>query len=309
MHYTVPPGLAAVGSPTAGSPVFVSANYKLSFDHLRTSLAGMDAWVLVLDTKGINVWCAAGKGTFGTQELVRRIASVKLGDVVSHRRVILPQLGAPGVTAHGVKRASGFTVAYGPVYARDIPAYLSAGCRASPEMRKTRFTLADRLVLTPMEVLPALRHYLWLAAVILLVFGLCPQGIMFVPALRQGWLFLALGLAAIATGSFLTPLLLPWVPFRSFALKGWLMGVAGTGALQLSTSHSMLADPLILASAYLFFPVLSSYLALNFTGCTTFTSKSGVKRELRLALPLYVAGIALSATAVVIYRLRQWGLG
>ena len=85
-----------MGSPSPDSPVLVSANYKLSFDVLRRSLAGIDAWILVLDTKGINVWCAAGKGTFGTEELLRRIAAVRLGEVVSHRRLVLPQLGAPG---------------------------------------------------------------------------------------------------------------------------------------------------------------------------------------------------------------------
>jgi acetyl-CoA decarbonylase/synthase complex subunit gamma len=94
MHYTVPPGLYAVGEPTPESDVFVTANYKLSFDILRRELKEMDAWVLVLDTKSINVWCAAGKGTFGTNELVQRISAAKLDKVVSHRRLILPQLGA-----------------------------------------------------------------------------------------------------------------------------------------------------------------------------------------------------------------------
>ncbi|MDX1580667.1 MAG: mercury methylation corrinoid protein HgcA, partial [Alphaproteobacteria bacterium] len=65
-RYQLTPGLYAVGHPDAQAPVLVSANYKLSFDCLRTALAGRSAWLLVIDTKGINVWCAAGKGTFGT---------------------------------------------------------------------------------------------------------------------------------------------------------------------------------------------------------------------------------------------------
>src|SRR5512142_3172012 len=82
MHYAVPPGRYALGNPTASSDVFVSANYKLSFDILRRELAGLSAWVLVLDTKSINVWCAAGKGTFGTDELVTRITETKLAETV-----------------------------------------------------------------------------------------------------------------------------------------------------------------------------------------------------------------------------------
>jgi len=84
MNYKVETGLYAVGNPTEISPVFVTANFKLSFDHVRRALYGMDAWLLILDTKGINVWCAAGKGTFGTKELCRQIKLVELEKIVSH---------------------------------------------------------------------------------------------------------------------------------------------------------------------------------------------------------------------------------
>ena len=73
MDYSIDPGLYALGNPDRESSVLVTANYKMSFDELRCALPGRDFWILVLDTKGINVWCAAGKGTFGTKELVMRI--------------------------------------------------------------------------------------------------------------------------------------------------------------------------------------------------------------------------------------------
>jgi hypothetical protein len=53
VKYRVTPGLYAVGNPDADSPVFVSANYKLSFDKLRSALGGIDGWIMVLDTRGI----------------------------------------------------------------------------------------------------------------------------------------------------------------------------------------------------------------------------------------------------------------
>src|SRR4030042_5521742 len=108
MHYSVEPGLYAVGRPTPYSPALVSANYKMSFDRLRSQLGGLDAWILVLDTRGINVWCAAGKGTFGTEEIIRRIQATGLAGGVSHRTLIVPQLGAPGGAAHQVTKRSGF---------------------------------------------------------------------------------------------------------------------------------------------------------------------------------------------------------
>ncbi len=110
MIYLVPAGLYAVGAPGTDDPVVVTANYKMSYDIVRSELAGRNVWLLVLETFGINVWCAAGKGTFGTDELVRRIEATRLAGVVSHRRLLLPILGAPGVAAHEVKKRTGFTV-------------------------------------------------------------------------------------------------------------------------------------------------------------------------------------------------------
>ncbi len=87
MDYAIDPGLYALGDPDRESPVLVSANYKMSFDDLRSALPGRNLWILVLDTKGINVWCAAGKGTFGTEELVKRIEASHLKEIVSHRSI------------------------------------------------------------------------------------------------------------------------------------------------------------------------------------------------------------------------------
>lgn len=305
MKYTVEPGLYALGEPDSESDVFVSANYKLSFDILRRQLRGLNAWVLVLDTRGINVWCAAGKGTFGTGELVRRVRETGLSGRVAHRRIILPQLSGPGIQAHLVRRQTGFRVYFGPVRAEDIPAYIRAGYRASGEMRRARFTLADRLVLTPMEIIPAMRKFPLFALVVLLVFGLSSKGIMFKEAWAGGSPFLLLGLVSVLSGAFLTPALLPLVPFRSFALKGLLVGAI---AVFLTLRFVELGDGFLTALSYLFFPAASSYIALQFTGSTSFTGMSGVKRELRYALPLYVAALAVSITVLSIYRLRTWGL-
>ena len=89
-EWRVSPGLYRLGAAGLNSPVFVSANYKLSFDALREALDGIDCYILVLDTKGINVWCAAGKGTLSTDEIVFRIERTGLADVVEHRRIIVP---------------------------------------------------------------------------------------------------------------------------------------------------------------------------------------------------------------------------
>lgn len=305
MQYTVSPGLYAVGDPTKDSDVFVTANYKLSFDILRRSLKSMNAWVLVLDTNSINVWCAAGKGTFGTEELVDRITEARLDSVVSHRRIILPQLGAVGVNAAAVQKKTGFRVSFGPVQARDIPAYVSAGYKKTREMATIPFSLFDRIVLTPMEINPVMKKYPWFAAGVLVLFGLQPSGVLFGPAWSGGLPFLLMGLVAVLAGAFLTPVLLPFVPFRSFAIKGWLVGMLMT---LFAVRGLGIADSgwILLSITCLLFPALSSYIALQFTGSTTYTGMSGVNKELKIGIPIYVGIAGLSLVLLVVFKLQEW---
>jgi hypothetical protein len=308
MNYAVSPGLYAVGEPTKGSDVFVSANYKLSFDILRRELKGLNAWVLVLDTKSINVWCAAGKGTFSTHELISRMAAVKLDIVVTHRRIIVPQLGAVGVSAAEVQKKTGFRVFFGPVRAKDIPSYVEAGYKKTKEMSTIRFPMIDRLVLTPMEINPAMKKFPWFAGGVLILFGLQPSGILFKNALSGGMPFLALGLNTVLAGAFLTPVLLPFVPFRSFAIKEWIMGLLTTAAVVPLFGPAIRREILPLVASWLFFPAMSSCIALQFTGSTTFTGMSGVKKELKIGIPLYLSAAGISLVLLIVYKIREWGI-
>jgi hypothetical protein len=307
MNYAIAPGLYAVGNADSSSPVMVTANYKLSFDLLRRELGGMNAWILVLDTKGINVWCAAGKGTFGTRELIERIIAVRLDKVVTHRRIIVPQLGAPGIHAHVVQKSTGFRLMFGPVHAKDIQRYIREGYNATSQMRTVRFTFMDRLVLTPMEMVPAFKQiWPWLLA-ILAVAGLNPDGVYFEPAISVGLPLALLTVAALLCGSFFTPILLPYIPFRSFAAKGWLFAAAVFAVMFPWIRGFCIDDVFLEAALYVSLPLLSSYVALNFTGATPYTGMSGVKKELRFAMPVYIIGIAALVVLVVISKLRQWG--
>ena len=291
--YTVDPGLYALGSPTDRSPILVTANYKLSFDALRRELAGRDAWLLALDTRGINVWCAAGKGTFGTQELVDRVLHAELARVVSHGTLVLPQLGAPGVAAPEVRRRTGFRVVYGPVRAADTPAFLDAGLRATPQMRRVVFTLRDRLVLVPIEFVGILGIAVSILAVVSLLGGIGPDVFSVQRALALAVPTAAVLLATVLAGAVVTPLLLPWIPGRMFAWKGALVGAvtAAAAVLALASAYS----PLLLAAWALLIVAGSSYIAMNFTGTSTFTSLSGVQKEMRASLPWQIAGVVLAA--------------
>jgi len=273
-EHRVEPGLYMLGKPTPDSPVFVSANYSISFDALRSSLEGVDGYILVLDTKGVNVWCAAGKGTFGTDEIVKRVFETRLKEVVTHRKLILPQLGAPGVAAHEVKKRTGFWVEYGPVRAADLPEYLKTH-KASSEMRKVEFTLRDRLVLIPVDLIRLIPYTL--AAAIIMYFA-------------GGWISSLAAIATVLAGTVLFPILLPWIPTHNFSTKGFLLGalIAIPFALSPFIRHPDWSWYHRLGQALEFLlamPPVTAFIALNFTGSTTFTSRSGVKREMFAYIP------------------------
>ena len=302
MRYRVKPGLYVVGNPGPESLVFVSANYKMSFDRLRSELGGLDAWIMVLDTKGINVWCAAGKGTFGTDELVNRLEQTRLPEIVSQRKLIVPQLGATGVCGHEVKRRTGFSVVFGPVRADDIPAFLEAGMTATPEMRRVRFALRDRLVVVPTELMIFAKFVILIAVIRFLVAGFGPGLFSIDRALSIG-----LGSTMLKYGAFLaalaiTPILLPWLPGRAFALKGAWVGLAV--ALVVNGYELVLPglfDSWLTGVALLFLiPAAVSFCAMLFTGASTYTSFSGVRREMRMAVPLQFAAAFLGTALLAV---------
>ncbi len=302
MNYKLAPGLYAVGTPGSDSPVLVSANYKMSFDYLRRELKNINAWLLVLDTKGINVWCDAGKGTFGTDEIIRQIKNTNLDKIVNHRKLIVPQLGAPGVAAHLVKKAAGFKVIYGPVRAADLPAFLQSGMKAAEEMRKVRFNIYDRLILLPVELLIALKYVIFTSAVFFLLAGLNKTGYSFGFTLTSGSKSVIFLLTAFFSGTVIAPLLLPFIPGRAFALKGFFAGLAAFFLIFQYFSGFSSSGIINIISWVLIISSVSSFFTMNFTGASTYTSLSGVKKEMRIAVPLQIIGFAVGSILWMIAR-------
>ena len=289
-RHRVDPGLYTLRSPTENSPVFVSANYTLSFDALRVALQGMDAFLLVLDTKGINVWCAAGKGTFGTEEIVNKIEETGLANRIGHRSLIVPQLGAPGVAAHEVKERSGFRIEYGPVRAEDIPEYLKTG-KATPEMRKVEFKTRARAVLIPVEAIHILLP-IALLNVILMITGVINR-------------FYNFAFAGFLAGVVLFPMLMPVIPTKDFSSKGFVIGAIA--ALPIIIQDIILSDGTAwytlagaIIGSLLLVSTISAYISLNFTGSSTFTSRTGVKREMFRYIPIMALALGIGLVLYIV---------
>jgi hypothetical protein len=297
MSYAIAPGLYAVGRPGANAPVLVSANYKLSFDVLRRAIEGLDAWILVLDTRGVNVWCAAGKGTFGTTEIARQVEATRLAQVVRHRRLVVPQLGAPSVAAHEVQRLTDFGVVFGPVRAGDILAFLEGGYEATAEMRRVTFGILDRLEVAGLELAEAGRGMALLSLLVLAATAWNGTSFTWSSAWESSAAVLLALWSGVLAGTVLFAALLPWLPGRMFAVKGAALGLVAA-AVQGELGGGLLPDgaPGVLGLALgLVTVAITSYLAANYTGSTTFTSLSGVKRELKVSIPLMAGALVVAA--------------
>ena len=275
-----------VGNPDSDSPILVTANYKLSFDAVRFSLDGIDAWVLVVDTRGINVWCAAGKKTFSTEEVIFSVKQAQLKEISNQRTLLLPQFSATGVSAMEVQNGCGFTVLFGPIKARDIPDVLRNNNTVSETMRSVTFTIGERMVLIPVELYLLLRPLAVLVIAAFLLSGIGPEVFSYAASYQRGLSLISATLFGIFSGSVLVPIFLPWLFGRQFWIKGlWPGLIVGLLFFTLLADQRFVFDK---AALFLWIVALSSYQGMNFTGCTPYTSPSGVEYEMRKGIPVQV---------------------
>jgi NAD-dependent dihydropyrimidine dehydrogenase PreA subunit len=147
-------GVHSIGEPGRDAPVLVTCNFDLTVRRVTKALQGIDCYLLVAPSKGINVWCAAGGGMFNAHSVISVLKTSGIAERVDHRRLILPQLSAPGIDIARVERQTGWQCLFGPVYARDIPEYLEAIRVKNEAMRQVTFPLRDRLEMAVMWAAP-----------------------------------------------------------------------------------------------------------------------------------------------------------
>jgi len=300
-NYAIEPGLYAIGNPDENSPVIVSANYKFTFDKLREELVNLNLWLLIIDTKGINVWCAAGKGTFSTQVILKAMKQTKLDTIVKNKILILPQLCAPGVSAYTITKYTGFKAIYGPVAAVDIPEFLRNGNEATPDMRKVKFNILDRAVLTPVETIQNIKYFPIIILLFLLSNYIVNNNLNFLEILNLSFINSIPFLIAILLGTIMIPIFLPIIPFNSFALKGVVVGLIWSSITMHFSSTFLYNDSLIkMVSITLLLTSITTYLGLNFTGSSTYTSFSGVLKETIWAIPIVIVSSVIGIILMIV---------
>ena len=147
-------GCIPVGNPGPDSPVFLTCNYSLTVERVKRALRGLDAYLLVANSRGINVWCAATGGLLTNHDVISVLKTSGIEGRVNHRNVILPQLAATGIERKTIHRKTGWRIVWGPVYAADIPAFLQSQLRKTTEMSQVRFPLGQRLEMAIMWAFP-----------------------------------------------------------------------------------------------------------------------------------------------------------
>lgn len=235
------PGLRQVGQPDRSSPVLVTGNFDLTVRKVVQTLKrdGLDAWLLVAPTRGINVWCAAAGGHFTTDTVVSILQTSGVAERVDHRRLILPQLAGTGVNIWSLKERTGWKPRFGPLKIEDLAAYLERGKRfTEPHERRVSFPLRDRLVMgtnlafssllffiLPIAVASIWQPGLWWRS-ILLVFLLAVLNSVLVfrlpgkPGVQKGF---ALGLLVVAVFAVLAQVWWELPVASTAAWAGWIL--------------------------------------------------------------------------------------
>jgi NAD-dependent dihydropyrimidine dehydrogenase PreA subunit len=138
-------GLIKLGNPGRNSPVFLTGNYHLTVQRVKRALKDRNAYLLVANSRGINVWCAAAGGLFTNHDVISVLKTSGIEEYVDHRNVILPQLAAAGVEHKIIREKTGWKVTWGAVYARDIPAFIKNEFKKTPQMREVEFLWNHRI--------------------------------------------------------------------------------------------------------------------------------------------------------------------
>jgi NAD-dependent dihydropyrimidine dehydrogenase PreA subunit len=277
------PGLRRIGNPDRRSPVLVTCNFALTVRRLRDALRGRDAWLLVANSHGINVWCAASGGHLTDHEVIAAVRASGIGDRVDHRRLVLPQLAATGIERRHIADTTGWEAVWGPARLEDLPDYLDRGGAVTRRDRWMRFPAWERVEMAVMWTVP-----MALVAAIAL-------------ALAAGAAAALAGTAALALAVVALFLLLPRLRFTGARRWPILVGLA---AVQLGVAAGALAlaagPPAAAAWIALGATVSMGLLSVDLAGTTPWYTSSVIERREQPTLELVEDACTGAADCVLV---------
>ncbi|MFX0137377.1 MAG: methyltransferase domain-containing protein [Candidatus Hodarchaeota archaeon] len=306
-HVPIEPGIYQSGNPDENSPIIVTANYIYTYIRLMRAIKGIDAWVLCVDSKGINVWCAARGNNFGNKQLIEAVEATDIAKITNKKTLILPQLSAGGIAAPLIKSEAPdfpFNILYGPIWAKYLPKFLKERpAHKSDKMKLARFTGSHRLRagITHTTFLFRKIFLLPTIALFLLLIVLALTGILRIDKL---WIVGEFWLWVVITNALITGLF-PITRFtRKFLIKGLIFGLIN--ALLFCVVSWLLKSSIlvILLSIGLNF-WLAFFSTMSFRGYTMATSPREIQDEYpifsKINMTLLIIGLITKAIAFIFF--------
>ena len=289
--YIFEPGLYFTGNKyDINAPLLVTCNYHMTVFILWRVLKSRDVRLLVIDTEGINVWCSSGKGKFSAGEIQKQLQRyskdiLTAGDKIT---LVLPKLSLSGVSIPELKKNS-IRPIIGPVYAKDLPAYLDDVPLKNRNSDKYLFSLKDRLFTLVPSLAQIIKYGLYITAGLLIWHHFFSTGIY--------WQVIPV----MAVVVVLYTLFFPLLPSKRFAVKGIYLYIVL--ALIYSACHYYCGAGGNLLS-YLFYMSFtggaSLFFSLSYTGNSGVSNYSLVKDEIIKFLPLTVLFLLASLIIIII---------
>ena len=292
-------GLYIYGNPTDQSPVLVTANYQLTVRRVGSALQEQDVYLLVADAMGENVWCAARGDKFSTNEVVEVIKATRIGELVSHRRLILPQLAAGGIDHREVRDTIGWKARFGPVYAKDIPQYLQTG-KKTEKQRTISFDLRERLEMAFQQSFFLSKFlFFWLFVVGLL-------GRIILPNFDLFEIFILL-LPILWLSYIVFALFFPLFPTKSFLKRSILYGVLL--AFLLSTFGGLWNPQVTIINVSQWFVIgfaLGHFLGMDYSGASPISKPTEIDEEYPTMIILLGASLVILLALTIVGLVITW---
>ena len=287
--YAVEPGLYYTGDRyDHDATLLVTANYHLTVFLLVRRLR-QNVRLLVVDTDSINVWCAAGKGTFCNDAIFAQLNRYEQHlPKDDHRlKLILPKLCLAGVDLPALREA-GCDAIIGPVYGKDLPTYLSTVPCKDRDTDRVLFGLQSRLFTTLPGLLQTLKYSVTLLLALWLVRQIWPLAI---PVAG------VLGLTVAMTIAY--PVCFPYLPGKWFAVKGLSLAIVVSAALCALAAGGLISRG-DLITAVLFTLASGMFFGQSYSGNSAVSNGTSVRKETARLLPVYVLLYMATLAAFII---------
>jgi len=263
-------------------------------------LKGIDAWVLCVDSNGINVWCAARGKDFGNKQLIEAVEATGIEKLTDKKTLILPQLSAGGVSTPELTKKSSnfpFRIVYGPVWSKKLPEFLEKRpARKTDEMKLAKFTLKHRFRGFITHTTFLLRKiFIYPLIILFFVFLLLDSLSITAKLWWVGELLLW-----IVTSNFIITFMYPLANFtRRFIIKGVFFGTLNVfilGIISYLFHYSIIFTLWNLS----FFFWISFFSTMSLSGYTMATSPSEIQEEYPIFSKINKVLLTISLISLVI---------